>query len=72
MRVDDVWLVLIETLDRTFSRTHVTSYTRAVRCAGHTASGPRPLAEGSTIPRFRVAAAAQLVLEGATAFRPTP
>lgn len=65
--VDDVWLVLIETLDRTFSRTHMTSYTRTVRCADRTASGPRPLAEGSTIPGFRVAAAtpgSELVLEG--------
>ncbi|GII52724.1 hypothetical protein Pth03_11130 [Planotetraspora thailandica] len=65
--VDDVWPVLIETLDRTFSRPHVTGYARAVRCADHTASGPRPLAEGSTIPGFRVAAAApgsELVLEG--------
>jgi hypothetical protein len=65
--VDDVWLVLTETLDRTFSRTHMTSYARTIRCADHTASGPRPLAEGSTIPGFRVAAAtpgSELVLEG--------
>jgi hypothetical protein len=65
--IDDVWLVLIETLDRTFSRIHATSYARAIRCADPTASGPRPLAEGSTIPGFRVAAAtpgSELVLEG--------
>jgi hypothetical protein len=65
--VDDVWLVLIETLDRTFSRTHATGFARAIRCADHTASGPRPLAEGSTIPGFRVTAAtpgSELVLEG--------
>ena len=48
--VDDIWLVLIETLDRTFSRTHGTRYARIVRGADRTASGPRPLAEGSTIP----------------------
>jgi hypothetical protein len=65
--VDDVWLALVETLDRTFSRPHVTGFTRAVGCADPTASGPRPLAEGSTIPGFRVAAAvpgSELVLQG--------
>jgi hypothetical protein len=65
--VDDVWLALIETLDRTFSRTHATGFAWTIRCADRTASGPRPLAEGSTIPGFRVAAAApgsELVLEG--------
>ena len=65
--VDDVWLVLSETLDRTFSRTHATGYARAIRCADSTASGPRPLTEGSTIPGFRVAAAtpeSELVLQG--------
>jgi hypothetical protein len=42
-------------------------YTRIVGCADHTASGPRPLAEGSTIPGFRVTTAvpaSELVLEG--------
>jgi hypothetical protein len=65
--VDDVWLVLLETLDRTFSGTHATGYARTVRCADRIASGPRPLAEGSTIPGFRVTAAtpgSELVLEG--------
>jgi hypothetical protein len=65
--VDDVWLALIETLDRTFSRTQATRFTRAVGCADPTASGPRPLAEGSAIPGFRVAVAvpgSELVLEG--------
>jgi hypothetical protein len=65
--VDDVWLALGETLDRTFSRTLAAGYARAIRCADRTASGPRPLAQGSTIPGFRVAAAApgsELVLEG--------
>lgn len=65
--VDDVWPALVETLDRTFSRTLSTAYARAVRCADSTASGPRPLAEGSTLPGFRVATAtrgSELVLEG--------
>jgi hypothetical protein len=68
---DDVWPVLVETLDRTFSRTHLAGYARAIRCADHTASGPRPLAEGSTMPGFRVAAAvpgAELALEGSHRF----
>lgn len=65
--VDDVWPVLVETLDRAFSRAGMPSYTRIVGCADCTASGPRPLAEGSTIPGFRVVAAvpaAELVLAG--------
>jgi hypothetical protein len=65
--VDDVWLALIETLDQTFSGTLATGFARTLRCADPAASGPRPLAEGSTISGFRVAAAtpgAELVLEG--------
>jgi hypothetical protein len=65
--VDDVWPVLIETLDGAFSRPGVASYARAVRCADVMASGPRPLAEDSTIPGFRVVAAvtgSELVLAG--------
>ena len=65
--VDDVWPVLIETLDRSFSRAGMASYTRTVGCADCTASGPRPLAEGSTIPGFRVVTAVPgsvLALEG--------
>jgi hypothetical protein len=64
--VEQVWPALIETLDRAFSRPFATGYARAVRCADHTASGPRPLAEGSTIPGFRVTSAtgSELILEG--------
>jgi hypothetical protein len=65
--VDDVWAVLIESLDTAFSRAAVARYSRAVGCAECTASGPRPLAKGSTMPGFRVAAVApgsELVLEG--------
>lgn len=65
--VDEVWPVLVETLDRTFSRTLATRYARLVRCAHTAVSGPRPLAEGSTFPGFRVAAmtpGAELTLEG--------
>jgi hypothetical protein len=65
--VDEVWPVLIETLDRGFSRARLESYIRIVGCANGTASGPRPLTEGSTIPGFRVVAAVPgsvLVMEG--------
>jgi hypothetical protein len=65
--VDDVWPTLLGALDRAFSRPGATSYARAVGCADRTASGPRPLARGSTIPGFRVVAAVpgrELVLEG--------
>jgi hypothetical protein len=66
-RADDVWRALAETLDRSFSRPGVAAYTRLVGCADRTASGPRPLAEGSTLPGWRVAAAVpgrELVLRG--------
>jgi hypothetical protein len=69
--VDDVWSVLLDTLDRTGSRRGVTGYATLVGSADRRASGPRPLAEGSTIPGFRVAAAApgaELVLEGSHRF----
>ncbi|MEV2194553.1 hypothetical protein AB0I02_26715 [Streptomyces phaeochromogenes] len=64
---DDVWRSLGETLDRSFSRPGANRYARLVGCADRTASGPRPLAEGSTLPGFRVAAAVpgrELVLGG--------
>jgi len=65
--VDDVWPTLLGALDRAFSRPGATMYARAVGCADRTASGPRPLTKGSTIPGFRVVAAVpgrELVLEG--------
>jgi len=65
--VDDVWLALTETLDRAFSRAGAATYTRAVGCADCTASGPRPLAAGSTLPGFRVVSAvpgSELVMAG--------
>jgi hypothetical protein len=65
--VDDVWRSLLDTLDKSFSRTGVGTYVRLVGSPDHAASGPRPLAPGSTMPGFRVAAAApgrELVLEG--------
>ncbi|MEV7342843.1 hypothetical protein [Streptomyces sp. NPDC093544] len=64
---DDVWRGLVESVERSFSRLGSAGYTRLVGCADRTASGPRPLAEGSTFPGFRVVAAVpgrELVLEG--------
>lgn len=64
---DEVWPALLETLELTFSRHRATLYARIVGCADSTPSGPRPLAEGATIPGFRVTAAIprrELVLEG--------
>jgi hypothetical protein len=64
---DDVWGALVDTVDRAFSRPGMAGYSRVVGCADCTASGPRPLVAGSTIPGFRVAAAVpatELVLEG--------
>ncbi|MFD4597357.1 hypothetical protein ACFWPQ_04890 [Streptomyces sp. NPDC058464] len=63
----DVWRALTETLDRSFSRPGSAAYTRLVGCADRSASGPRPLAEGSTVPGWRVVTAVperELVLQG--------
>lgn len=65
--VDEAWAALLETLELTFSRYRATLYARIVRCTDSTSSGPRPLAEGATIPGFRVSTATpgrELVLEG--------
>jgi hypothetical protein len=64
---DAVWNALIDTLEHDFSRAGAACFARAVGCVSHTASGPRPLAEGSTVTGFRIAAAVpgtELVLEG--------
>jgi hypothetical protein len=65
--VGDVWRSLGETLDRSFSRPGAARYARLVGCADRTAAGPRPVAEGSAFPGFRVVSAVpeqELVLEG--------
>ena len=64
---DDVWAALLDTLERAFTRPGAASYARAVGAAERAASGPRPLAVGSTVPGFRVTTAvpgAELVLAG--------
>jgi hypothetical protein len=63
--VDDVWSALSEQMDRSFPG--MSGYARVVGCVDYASSGPRPLAEGSTVPGFRVAAAVPgsvLALEG--------
>jgi hypothetical protein len=65
--VDDAWPALLDALDRSFSRPGSAWYARIIGCTDSTASGPRPLAEGSTVPGFRVAVATpgrELVLVG--------
>ena len=64
---DTVWQVLLDALDRQFSRVPATVYVRAVGCAEVASSGPRPLAEGSAMPGFRVVTIVpltEIVLEG--------
>ncbi|MDH6552677.1 hypothetical protein M2164_007078 [Streptomyces sp. SAI-208] len=66
-RADDVWQALGETLEQSFGRPRSARYARLVGVADRTASGPRPLAEGSVLPGFRVADAVpgrKLVLVG--------
>lgn len=61
-----VWASLVQ-VDTAFSGWFARAYARAVGCADHRASGPRPLAEGSAFPGFHVETAvprAQLVLAG--------
>jgi len=65
--VEQVWPVLLDTLDRSFGRPGAVRYARMVGCDPDTSSGPRPLTEGSTLPGFRVTATlpgSELVLQG--------
>ena len=64
-----VWAELLGTLGAT--RPAAVTYARLVGCADHRATGPRPLAAGSTVPGFRVVAAdppRELLLEGSHRF----
>ncbi|MFC8537129.1 SRPBCC family protein [Streptomyces sp. NPDC057249] len=62
-----VWQALSETLDHAFAGPGATAYARLVGATDRTASGPRPLTEGATLPGFRVTAATpprELTLSG--------
>jgi hypothetical protein len=52
--VADVWPALVEVVGRELSHRGMSTYARLIRSDDWTASGPRPLAEGSTMPGFRV------------------
>ncbi len=65
--VDAVWPILSARIDQAFSHGPVAAFAGAVGCESRAASGPRPLAVGSTVPGFRVATAEplrKLVLRG--------
>ncbi len=64
---DQAWPVLLETVDRAFTRTGAAPFAAIVGCTDRSPSGPRPLAEGSTTPGFHVLSAtpgSELVLVG--------
>jgi hypothetical protein len=65
--VERVWSALIETIVRTLSRAGAARYARVVGCDDDRVAGPRPLAEGSSLPGFHVVSATEpceLVLAG--------
>jgi len=51
------WEGLLRVVERSFGGGATPRVSRLLGCAEREASGPRPLAEGSTVPGFRVAAA---------------
>ncbi|MEW2067630.1 hypothetical protein [Streptomyces sp. NPDC007346] len=64
---DAVWRGLCAELERSFSRAPAAAYARLVGAADPRQSGPRPLAEGSAFPGFRVLVASpgeRLTLQG--------
>ncbi|MEW1614093.1 MULTISPECIES: hypothetical protein [unclassified Streptomyces] len=64
---DGVWRVLCAELERSFSRAPAAAYARLVRADDTRPSGPRPLAQGSAFPGFRVLVASpgqELTLQG--------
>jgi hypothetical protein len=67
----DVWPHLLHVVQETFDSTAMSTYARLVRAADPAASGPRPLAKGSTLPGFHVTAAhpaRELALRGSHRF----
>ncbi len=64
---DEAWSALLEAAGQLFDGRIAPRYARAVRCEDVAATGPRPLAEGATIPGFRVTTlvpGSELVLSG--------
>lgn len=64
---DDVWRGLCKELERSFSRAAMAAYVRLIGVVDPGPSGPRPLAEGSAFPGFRVLVALpgkELTLQG--------
>lgn len=53
---DDVWLLLLESVDRSFGHPVAAGYARLIGCDDTTVSGPRPLGVGSAVPGFHVIA----------------
>ena len=65
------WESLLRVAEATMSAPAAPRYARIVGCADNAVSGPRPLAPGSTIPGFHVAAVApeaKLALAGSHRF----
>jgi hypothetical protein len=56
LAADDVWLLLLDQVDRSFAHPIAAGYARAIGCDDTAVSGPRPLGEGSAVPGFHVAA----------------
>lgn len=68
---DDVWPHLLDVVRETFDGPAMSTYARLVRAGDPVASGPRPLAEGSTLPGFHVTTAhpsRELTLRGSHRF----
>lgn len=68
---EETWEALVHVVEAMVSAAGAPRYARLVGCADTEASGPRPLAPGSTFPGFHVAAAerpAELALAGSHRF----
>lgn len=64
---ETTWEALLRVVEGSVSGAGATRFARLLGCADTEASGPRPLATGSTVPGFHVAAAeapAELALAG--------
>jgi hypothetical protein len=65
------WMALLRVVEGTVSASGASRFARILGCADTAATGPRPLTEGSAVPGFHVAAAAEpaeLALAGSHRF----